>query len=881
MPNPPRTADELRQSWYDFFAAHGHVIVPSASVIPNDRTVLFTVAGMVPFKPYFVGEEAPPHKRVVSIQKCIRAGGKHNDLDDVGRTNRHFTFFEMMGNFSFGDYFKAEAIPWAWELVTDVWGLDPDRLWVTVHETDDEAAAIWRDVVGLRAERLQRLGDETNLWSMADTGPCGYNSEIFLDVNPELGPGGGPAVDEDRYVELWNLVFMQSDAQPDGTLVPLPKPSIDTGAGSERCLAALQGVETVWETELMRPLIAVAEQVTGVAYTGFPGTERDVSLRILAEHARSIAVLISDGVVPSNEDRGYVLRRIIRRAVRHAYLLGVSDLVTPTTVDAAVTSLGTAYPAIASDRELIVNTVSREETRFRATLERGLELLDEILERGDVSGEDGFRLHDTLGFPIDLTREIASERGRDVDLAGFEERMQEQRRRAQAAHKEAGGAAAAPIELYRELLDEHGPTEFTGRQEYTSDARIVGLVAGGDRTNRAEPGASIDVVLDRTPFYAESGGQVGDTGTITVPASSARLAVLDTQYGLPGTLVVHRARVLDGPAVVEGDTVEAAIDGARRDRIRRNHTATHVLHWALREVLGPQVKQAGSLVAPERLRFDFSHHEPVTPEELLKVEELANEQIIGDAPVRHYETTKPEAERLGAIAFFGDKYGDIVRVLEAGPSIELCGGTHVHALGFIGPIKIVSEGSVGANLRRIEAVTGEAALARIADEEATLRRLGDRLRAAPSEVEDKVDRLLSQVKELNDEVATLRGREAKLAAEGLAASQTGEVVVARRDGLSPDELRQLAQATLAALGRGVVALMGLTPDGAKVGIVVAVSPDRREEGASAAEIAAVAKPVLGGGTGAQAALAVGGGTNVDGIDEALRLVRERAERWAR
>jgi alanyl-tRNA synthetase len=836
---------------------------------------------MVPFKPYFVGDEKPPYARAVSIQKCIRAGGKHNDLDEVGSTNRHFTFFEMMGNFSFGDYFKADAIPWAWELVTQVWKLDTDRLWVTVHETDDEAADIWRDVVGVQPERIQRLGDKSNLWSMADTGPCGYNSEIFFDISPELGPGGGPAVDEDRYVELWNLVFMQFDAQPDGTRVPLPKPSIDTGAGVERCLAAILGLKTSWDTDLFRPLIAVAEDLTGVAYGGFPGTESDVSLRILAEHARAIAVLISDGVVPSNEERGYVLRRIIRRAVRHAYLLGVHDLVTPTMVDAAISSLASAYPAIAESRDLIVATVGREETRFRATLERGLELLDEILDRGDVSGVDGFRLHDTLGFPIDLTREIAAERGRAVDLEGFDERMQEQRRRAQAAHKEAGGAAAAPVELYRELLDEHGPTEFTGRQEYTSTARVLGLIVAGERTNRVEAGATVDVILDRTPFYAESGGQVGDTGTITVPTTGARLDVLDTQYAMPGTLVVHRARVADGPPVLEGDTVEAAIDGVRRDRIRRNHTATHVLHWALREVLGPQVKQAGSLVSPDRLRFDFSHHEAVTPEQLAEVEAIANQQIISDAPVRHYETTKTEAERLGAIAFFGDKYGDIVRVLEAGPSVELCGGTHVHALGLIGPIKIVSEGSVGANLRRIEAVTGDAALARIADEEATLRRLGDRLRAAPAEVEDKVDRLVMQVKELNDEVATLRAREAKLAAEGLAAAQTGGVVVARRDGLSPDELRQLAQATLAALGRGVVALVGLGPDGSKAGIVVAVSPDRREEGASAATIAQDAARVLGGGTGRQPELAIGGGPKTDGIDEALRLVREQAESWAR
>jgi alanyl-tRNA synthetase len=406
---------------------------------------------------------------------------------------------------------------------------------------------------------------------------------------------------------------------------------------------------------------------------------------------------------------------------------------------------------------------------------------------------------------------------------------------------------------------------------------VLGLLVAGERTNRAEPGATVDVVLDRTPFYAESGGQVGDTGTITVPSTGATLEVLDTQYGLPGALVVHRARVQEGSAVLDGDVVEAAIDGVRRDRIRRNH----ILHWALREVLGSQVKQAGSLVSPDRLRFDFSHHEAVKPEDLLKVEALANEQIIADLPVRHYETTKPEAERLGAIAFFGDKYGEIVRVLEAGPSIELCGGTHVHALGFIGPIKIVSEGSVGANLRRIEAVTGDAALARIAEEESTLRRLGDRLRAAPAEVEEKVDRLLAQVKELNDEIATLRGREAKLAAEGLAASQVGGVVVARRDGLAPDELRQLAQATLAALGRGVVALVGIGPDGNKAGIVVGVSADRREEGAAAPDIAAPAAAALGGKTGRQPELAIGGGPKVDGIEEALRLAREQAELWAR
>src|SRR5581483_11823727 len=663
--------------------------------------------------------------------KCVRAGGKHNDLDDIGRTNRHFSFFEMLGNFSFGDYFKAEAIPFAWELYTDVLGLDPSRLWVTVHDSDDDAEAIWRDVVGMPAERIQRMGDD-NFWRMADTGPCGPSSEIFWDLGPGFGAEGGPARGAaDRYVEIWNLVFMQYDQRPDGSLVPLPAPSVDTGAGLERNLAVLQGADSIWDIDVFRPLIAAAERVTGVSYGGFPGSAADVSLRILAEHARTMTFLVADGVVPSNEERGYVLRRIIRRAVRHAFLLGARDLVTPALVDATVDVMGGAYPEIVRQHDLVQRAVQREEERFRQTLERGLDLLDGLLADGDVSGRDAFFLHDTLGFPIDLTREIADERRRGVDLESFHALMEEQRTRAQEAHKLAGGKGAAPLELYRELLDEIGPVEFTGRAEYeTLGAKVRALVSGGERIAQTEPGTTVDVVLDRTPFYAESGGQVGDTGELAAPG--VRVTVLDTQYGLPG-LVLHQCEVREG-VLREGDEVAARIDGERRDRIRRNHTATHVLHWALREVLGTHVKQAGSLVAPDRLRFDFSHFEAVTPEQLDEIEELANREIITDAPVRHYETTKEHAESLGAIAFFGDKYGDLVRVLEAGEhSIELCGGTHVHALGFIGPIKIVSEGSIGANLRRIEAVTGDAALARIHDEEVTLRDVAARLQVAPAE----------------------------------------------------------------------------------------------------------------------------------------------------
>jgi alanyl-tRNA synthetase len=875
-PTRPTTADELRQAFTSYFVARDHTLVPSASVIPHDKTVLFTVAGMVPFKPYFTGEETPPFKRAVSVQKCIRAGGKHNDLEEVGRTNRHLCFFEMLGNFSFGDYFKVDAIPWAYSFVTEVLGIDPDRLWVTVHVDDDEAESIWRDDVGFPPERTQRL-DEDNFWRMGETGPCGPSSEIFFDLGPDNGPEGGPATGHDRYVEIWNLVFMQFDQQADGTRPALPRPCIDTGAGLDRILAVMQGKDSVWETDIFTRLIAAASDVTGV--TSGESDRTDVSLRILAEHGRAMTFMVSDGVVPSNEERGYVLRRIIRRAVRHAYLLGAHDLVTPALVDATIEVMGNAYPQLVNDRDLVVSTVRREEERFRSTLARGLEMLDEIVARGDVGGADAFFLHDTLGFPIDLTVEIAAERGRSVDLDGFRSQMERQRERARQAHKEAGGAAGTPVELYREVLDEHGATEFTGRQEYSSRATVLALVVDGERVAHASEGDEVDVILDRSPFYAEAGGQVGDTGELRTDAG-ARLDVRDTKYGLPGVLTVHQCVVVNG-TVNAGDGVAATIDGVRRDRIRRNHTATHLLHYALRQVLGSHVQQKGSLVAPDRLRFDFSHFEAVTPEQLAQVEEIANSEVISDAPVRHYETTMAEAQALGAIAFFGDKYGDVVRVLEAGEhSVELCGGTHVHALGFIGPIKIVSEGSIGSNLRRIEALTGDGALDYIHDEEATLRKIGTLLRATPKEVPEKVERLVEQMKALDNEIKRLKAREAASVAKELASEADGGIVAARRNGLTPDELRRLAQETLRVLTSGVVAVLGETPDG-KAGIAIAVSKDLQDAGASAAELGRPAASTLGGGGGKNPDVFIGSGPRADAIDEAMQIVRERAVVWRR
>jgi alanyl-tRNA synthetase len=868
---PPRTAGELRTAFLDFFAARGHAVRPSAGLIPHDPTVLFTVAGMVPFKPYFVGDETPPWPRAVSVQKCVRAGGKHNDLDDIGRTNRHFSFFEMLGNFSFGDYFKAEAIPWAWEFLTDVLALDPERLWVTVHVSDDDAADIWRQRVGVPANRIQRL-DEDNLWRMAETGPCGPSSEIFWDLDERFGAGGGPAQgDPDRFIELWNLVFMQYDQRADGQ-VPLPRPSIDTGAGLERNLMALQGAASIFDIDIFVPLVQAAERATGVVY-GRDATA-DLSLRILAEHARTMTFLVTDGVVPSNEERGYVLRRIIRRAVRHAFLLGATDIVTPPLVDATVTVMGDAYPDIVAQHDLVGRTVRREEERFRQTLERGLDLLDDVLGRGDVNGDDAFFLHDTLGFPVDLTREIAEERGRAVDLPRFRARMDEQRARGLAAHRASAGPTDETTAIYRAVLDQTGPTEFIGRTEHeTSDAHVVALVVAGDRVSGVTHGP-IDVVLDRTPFYAESGGQVGDTGVLDGP--SGHLRVLDTQFALPG-LIVHHAELVDGE-LSEGDTVTAGIDATRRDRIRRNHTATHILHWALREVLGSHVQQAGSWVGPDRLRFDFSHFGAVTPDELDEIETLANTEVITDARVRHYETTREHAEQLGAIAFFGDKYGDLVRVLEAGEhSLELCGGTHVHALGFIGPIKIVAETSIGANLRRIEALTGDGALEHIRREEQLLRAAAEAVKAQPEELANRVERMRDEIRALRAELDAQRAREAATEATALAATAVDRVVVDRRDGRTPDELRRLAVAVRDALGSGVVGLVGVGADPAKAGLVVAVSRDLVEHGVEANQIASPAAALLGGGAGKAPDVSVGGGPNAADLDEAREMLVRHAK----
>lgn len=860
--NRSMTAAELRRVFTEFFTERDHQLIPSASLIPHDQTLLFVNSGMVPFKPYFVGEEKPSHPRAVSVQKCVRAGGKHNDLDEVGRTSRHLTFFEMMGNFSFGDYFKEQAIPQAWEFFTEVLGLDADRLWVTVHHSDDEAEEIWADTVGVPRERIQRLGDD-NWWRMADTGPNGPCSEIFWDKGPKYGPDGGPANPEadERYVEIWNLVFMQFETDEQGNSTPLPRPSIDTGAGLERILSVLQGKDSVFEIDEMARLIAKAGEITGYQL----GTDKnaDLALRVLAEHARTMTFLISDGVFPSNEDRGYVLRRIMRRAIRFAYLLGVTDLVTPSLVDTVVEIMAADYPQLTASHDLVRATVEREEKQFRRTLANGLKILDEQLRDvapgGELPGSVAFLLHDTYGFPYEVSEEVVLERGYTLDRAGFESDMAAQRERAKAARK--GVVQAADFEQVQTLLDDGGFTAFVGREELTDVSASIQLITGiGTDT--------VSIFLDRSPFYAESGGQVGDRGTITTATGTAQ--VVDTVYAVPG-IQRHVVRITDGQ-LVAGQDATASISVERRNAIRRNHTGTHMLHWALREVLGDRVQQQGSMVSAERLRFDFSHFEPVTAAEIEAIEDLVNAELLGNTAVNHPEVTKAEAETMGAIAFFGDKYGDLVRVLQAGPSLEFCGGIHVSALGDIGLLKIVSEGSIGSNLRRIEAVTGTGAITLLRQEQTTVASVASSLNVPIGDVLEGVTKRLGEIKQLKAELVDVRAQLAAGQAGQLAADAVEGIVIARVDGIGRDELKDLAVALRDQEGIRA-AVLGGAPSGGGAALVAAVTAD---SGLHAGELIAAGSKCIRGGGGKAPDLAMAGGKEPAGLDEALELARAAA-----
>ena len=771
------SSNDIRAAFLDYFARHGHTPVASSPLVPrNDPTLMFTNAGMVQFKNVFTGQEKRPYVRATTSQKCVRAGGKHNDLDNVGYTARHHTFFEMLGNFSFGDYFKELAIPYAWELVTRDYGLPKDRLLVTVYSEDDDAAAIWKQVAGLPDDRIIRIPTSDNFWRMGDTGPCGPCSEIFYDHGDHIpgGPPGSPDADGDRFIEIWNLVFMQYEEGPPGTRVPLPRPSIDTGMGLERIAAILQGKHDNYDIDIFRAIILASAEATGQD----PDGPFKTSHRVIADHLRSCSFLMADGVLPSNEGRGYVLRRIMRRAMRHATMLGAKEPLMHRLVPALIRQMGAAYPELGRAESLIEETLLLEETRFKVLLERGLNLLaDETARLGDreaLPGPVAFKLYDTYGFPLDLTQDALREQGRGVDLAGFEASMQEQRTRARAAW--AGSGDAATEKVWFEIKEKAGASEFLGYATESAEGEILAVVVGNAPADAAETGTDVAIVLNQTPFYGESGGQVGDTGVISGPDGLV-IRVADTQKKL-GDLFVHLGRVESGVAK-PGIPVVATVDHTRRGAIRAHHSATHLLHEALRRKLGTHVQQKGSLNAPDRLRFDVSQPRPITADELHWVEAEVNARIRENSEVTTRLMTPEAAVEHGAMALFGEKYGDEVRVVGMGGaeddksswSVELCGGTHVRRTGDIGLFRIVAESAVSAGVRRVEAVTGAAALALVAENDRRLAEVAAVLRTGPAEVAERVTALIEERRRLERQVAELQK---KLATGGGGASDIEE-----------------------------------------------------------------------------------------------------------
>ena len=872
------SSNDIRATFLEYFAREGHAVVESSPLVPrNDPTLLFTNSGMVQFKNVFTGQEKRPYVRATTAQKCVRAGGKHNDLDNVGYTARHHTFFEMLGNFSFGDYFKDAAIEYAWKLVTRDFGLAPERLLVTVYSEDEQAAGYWRKIAGLPDDRIIRISTSDNFWRMGETGPCGPCSEIFYDHGPSIpgGPPGSPGEDGDRFIEIWNLVFMQFEEGPPGTRVPLPRPSIDTGMGLERFAAILQGKHDNYDTDTLRALILASAEATGQD----PDGPHKVSHRVVADHLRSSAFLMADGVMPSNEGRGYVLRRIMRRAMRHAQMLGAREPLLCRLVPALVRQMGVAYPELGRAEPLIVETLRLEETRFKAMLDRGLGLLTEETERlGDgqaLPGAVAFKLYDTFGFPLDLTQDALREQGRSVDVAGFEAAMSEQRARARAAWHGLGEAATERV--WFELKEVLGGTEFLGYSTEAAEGEVRAIVVNGAPVDHAGAGAEVALILNQTPFYAESGGQVGDSGVITGP-DQLRIIVTDTQKKL-GDMFVHLGRVEAGEVRV-GTPVRAAVDHTRRTAIRAHHSATHLLHEALRRRLGTHVAQKGSLNAPDRLRFDVSQPTPITREDLAWVEGEVNARIRENSEVTTRLMTPDEAVQQGAMALFGEKYGDEVRVVAMGEgegnraaySIELCGGTHVRRTGDIGLFRIVSEGAVSAGVRRVEAVVAASALAAVAETDKRIADVAAALKTHPGDVPERVAALLEDRRKLERQVAELQR---KLATGGTASEieDVGGVKFSARNlgEIPPRDLKSLAEAIGQQLGSGVVALVS-TAEG-KASIVVGVSPDLTKR-FSAVDLVRTASAAVGGkGGGGRPDLAQAGGPDSARADDALAAIR--------
>jgi alanyl-tRNA synthetase len=879
--------NEIRSAFLDYFKKHGHEIVASSPLVPrNDPTLMFVNAGMVQFKNVFTGLEQRPYSRAATSQKCVRAGGKHNDLDNVGYTARHHTFFEMLGNFSFGDYFKERAIELAWNLITKEFGLEKDRLLVTVYHTDDEAAGFWKKIAGLPEEKIIRIPTSDNFWAMGDTGPCGPCSEIFYDHGEGIagGPPGSPGEDGDRFIEIWNLVFMQYEQVTREERIDLPRPSIDTGMGLERIAAVLQGEHDNYDIDLFKALIRASEDATGVPAQG----KNRASHRVIADHLRASSFLIADGVLPSNEGRGYVLRRIMRRAMRHAQLLGARDPLMWRLVPALVREMGQAYPELVRGEQLITETLKLEETRFRKTLARGLGLLSEATEKmgagARLDGETAFRLYDTFGFPLDLTQDALRQRGISVDLEGFNAAME--RQRAEARANWAGSGDTIDETVWFSVKDKAGATEFLGYDTENAEGIIAALVKDGTVVPEAKEGDTVGVVVNQTPFYGESGGQIGDTGTMI--GEGFVIEITDTQKKGDG-LFVHSGHVAKGTAKTAA-AVEMKVDHERRTRIRSNHSATHLVHEALREVLGTHVTQKGSLVAPDRLRFDFSHPKPISAGELERVETIANEIILQNSPVSTRLMAVDDAIAEGAMALFGEKYGDEVRVVSMGTalhgdkagkpySVELCGGTHVNATGDIGIVRLVSEGAVAAGVRRIEALTGDAARRHLDEQDRRLRAVAAALKVSPADAVARVEALVEERRKLERELVDARK---KLALGGgsvsTACGSESETVAGVSFlgksifGVSPKDLKPLADEGKKSLGSGVVVFVGAGDDG-RASVVVAVTDDLTSR-FSAVDLVRAASAALGGqGGGGRPDMAQAGGPDATKATEAIAAVK--------
>ncbi len=874
------TGNEIRARFLKYFADRGHRIVSSSSLVPhNDPTLLFTNAGMNQFKDCFLGAEKRDYVRATTSQKCVRAGGKHNDLENVGRTARHHTFFEMLGNFSFGDYFKKEAIAYAWEFLTKDLGLDVNRLYVSVYTDDDEAADIWHNQEGVPRERIFRF-EEDNFWSMGDTGPCGPCSEIFYDNGPEIGcdsPDCTVGCDCDRYMEIWNNVFMQFDRQPDGTLLPLPKPAVDTGMGLERITTVAQGVQSNYDTDLIRKIIAYIEKLSGKTYGD--NEDDDVSMRVMTDHSRATAYLIADGILPSNEGRGYVLRRIMRRAMRHAKMLGLEDPVLFKTAVFVLELMAEAYPEEARRKDFVAKVVENEEERFIQTLGNGLRILqDEIasLKEADqniIPGETVFKLYDTYGFPVDLTADIVEKDGFSLDEAGFETCMEAQRSKARKHWKGSGEEAVSAI--YKQLVDQGIKSNFSGYLKRQDRGEVLALIRNGELTDEAICGETVEVITSSTPCYGESGGQVGDTGEMST--SEATLRVVDTKKPLPD-LHVQVCEVVTG-AIKVGDEATIKVAGERRQRIVCNHTATHLLQAALQKILGDHIKQAGSLVTPDRLRFDFSHFSPVSTDELIKIEEEVNRQIRVNAQVQSQEMAADAAQAAGAMALFGEKYGDLVRVISIGDySMELCGGTHVDAAGDIGLFRILSEGGIAAGVRRIEAVTGAGALAQVHKQQQLLQRLAALVKSDPQQLELRVRKLLEQQKELEKELGQLQAK-ANADRSGELIDQVQEVagiklLAVKVAGVDGKGLREFSDQLRDKLGSGVLVLVSTA--GGKVALLVAVSKDLTGK-VKAGELIKPLAEIVGGRGGGKAELAQAGGAEVEKVAALLQAAPEKLQ----